>query len=139
MVIYLLFFYLQTIQENGQTGYTPTYDGVHEQYENRDHYVSPGTPPMAEQSPSPSPSSPSGGLACAIAALAERQQLNGDSSTIPNNYNVINMLPSSSRNSQRLKKISQHPPQNYSFRALTNARMFLGECIRCFRGMDKLH
>ncbi|KAL7594127.1 hypothetical protein Lser_V15G35010 [Lactuca serriola] len=46
--------------------------------------------PQAESSSlssSSSSSSPSGGLACAIAALAERQQMGGESSTNYNNYN----------------------------------------------------
>ncbi|KAK9674536.1 hypothetical protein RND81_12G239200 [Saponaria officinalis] len=122
-----------SIQENGRAGYTSACDGLPEQYETGDHYASPGTVSVAEPSPSPSPSpsSPSGGLACAIAALAERQQLNGESSTTNYNGHVspFDMLPSSSRNSQRLKKTSQHPPENYSSSmSMSNARMFAGDC-----------
>ncbi|KAL9232494.1 hypothetical protein vseg_007602 [Gypsophila vaccaria] len=118
-----------SIQENGRAGYASAGDGYPEQYEIGDHYASPGTVPVAE--PSPSPSSPSGGLACAIAALAERQQLNGESSTTNYSGHIspFDMLPSSSRNSQRLKKPSQHPPENYSSSvAMSNARMFSGDC-----------
>lgn len=47
--------------------------------------------PQAESASSSSSSpSPSGGLACAIAALAERQQMGGESSTNYNNYNGNN-------------------------------------------------
>ncbi|KAK3426870.1 hypothetical protein EUGRSUZ_F03204 [Eucalyptus grandis] len=58
-----------------------------EQYVSEDHYVSQATAPLAG-----SGSSPSGGLACAIAALAERQQMSGESSfshnTTMSTYNV---------------------------------------------------
>lgn len=52
----------------------------------QDHNVEPSTP---------SSSSPSGGLACAIAVLAERQQMVGGSSSNQN----INMVPSNPNNS----------------------------------------
>ncbi|RVW36211.1 hypothetical protein CK203_095780 [Vitis vinifera] len=68
-----------------------------EQYVTEEHYVLPAMAPQVESS-----SSPSGGLACAIAALAERQQMGGESST---NYNgnmpAFNMPPGSSRFSNR--------------------------------------
>ena len=53
------------------------------------HSLTPAMPPLAESS-----SSPSGGLACAIAALAERQQTGGESSDNYNgNMSTFNMLP----------------------------------------------
>lgn len=53
-----------------------------------------------------SSSSPSGGLACAIAALAERQQIGGDSSSSYNgNVLAYSMLPGSSRFSSREEQV----------------------------------
>ncbi|KAI9073879.1 hypothetical protein K1719_044151 [Acacia pycnantha] len=64
-----------SIQENGRqrnfcSSYAPS-----RQYITDDCYVSPSLGPQSGSS-----SSPSGGLACAIAALAERQQVGGESS-----------------------------------------------------------
>lgn len=62
--------------------------------------MSPVTAPAVGSS-----SSPSGGLACAIAALAERQQSTGESSThYSEPVSRLDMLPSSSRSSKRMKK-----------------------------------
>ncbi|KAL6975539.1 hypothetical protein U1Q18_024335 [Sarracenia purpurea var. burkii] len=78
-----------SIQENGRQR-NPTYvDSVSsEQYITEDRCVTP-MPSLAESS-----SSPSGGLACAIAALAERQQMGGESSgNFNGNMLASNMLP----------------------------------------------
>ncbi|KAH9611608.1 hypothetical protein KSS87_007791 [Heliosperma pusillum] len=115
-----------SIQENQRAGYSSTGEGFHGQYTTGDHHV----PPVTVPSPSPSPSSPSGGLAGAIAALAERQQLTGESSTTTYNGHVSpsDVLASSSRSSQRMKNSSHSPFENYSSsRAMSNARMFSGD------------
>lgn len=55
---------------------------------------------MAAPAAGPSSSSPSGGLACAIAALAERQQTSGESplnSEVTNGSTFSNMAPRASR------------------------------------------
>lgn len=95
------------MQDNGRPRNPPTHGDTSaaEQYGREEHYV---LPSMAQQvESSSSSSSPSGGLACAIAALAERQQMSGESST--NNYNALNMLPGSSRFSNRVEQY----PENY--------------------------
>lgn len=67
------------LQENGrQRNLCPPY-APSRQYINNDCYV---TPALGQQCGSSSSASPSGGLACAIAALAERQQVGGESSTM---------------------------------------------------------
>ncbi|XP_074311205.1 E3 ubiquitin-protein ligase DA2L [Silene latifolia] len=117
-----------SIQENQRAGYPSTGEGFHGQYTTGDHHIPPVTVPSP--SPSPSPSSPSGGLAGAIAALAERQQLTGESSTTTYNGHVSpsDVLASSSRSSQRMKNSSHSPFENYSSsRAMSNARMFSGD------------
>ncbi|GFY97521.1 RING/U-box superfamily protein [Actinidia rufa] len=79
-----------SIQENGRPK-NPNYgDSVpSEQYMTEYRSLTPAMPPLAESSPSPS-----GGLACAIAALAERQQTGGESSGNYNgNISTFNMLP----------------------------------------------
>ncbi|CBI32926.3 unnamed protein product, partial [Vitis vinifera] len=95
-----------SIQDNGRHR-NPLYGDTTtaEQYVTEEHYVLPAMAPQVESS-----SSPSGGLACAIAALAERQQMGGESST---NYNgnmpAFNMPPGSSRFSNRVEQY----PENY--------------------------
>lgn len=79
--------------------------------------------PVAETSSSTS--SPSGGLACAIAALAERQQIGGDSSSNYNNGNMsaYNMLPGYSRYSNREDQVTVHyPPTGGSIEELPDIR-----------------
>lgn len=76
-------------QENGKhKGPAQSDAAPSEQYASEDHYVS-----QATASSVGSASSPSGGLACAIAALAERQQTSGESSfshnTTMSTYNVL--------------------------------------------------
>ncbi|KAL5736715.1 hypothetical protein ACOSP7_031168 [Xanthoceras sorbifolium] len=80
-----------SIQENGRPR-NPAFDPS-EQYVVEDRCVPSTLAPMACSS-----SSPSGGLACAIAALAERQQMGGESS-INNHINVsaLSMAPGSGR------------------------------------------
>ncbi|KAF8026018.1 hypothetical protein BT93_F2742 [Corymbia citriodora subsp. variegata] len=78
----------RSIQEKHNKAIARSVAAPSEQYVSEDHYVSQTTAPSAG-----SASSPSGGLACAIAALAERQQMSGESSfshntTMPS-YNVL--------------------------------------------------
>ncbi|XP_004243185.1 E3 ubiquitin-protein ligase DA2L [Solanum lycopersicum] len=71
-----------SIQENGRNRSMDYSDvGPSEQYTEEDHRCVPAVNPTA----SGSSSSPSGGLACAIAALAERQQMSGESSSYSRN------------------------------------------------------
>lgn len=76
-----------------------------------DRYVSSAMDPQTGSS-----SSPSGGLACAIAALAERQQMSGESSASSNNETTssFNMLQGSRRFHNRLGRdmISYPPTEN---------------------------
>ncbi|XP_010531899.1 PREDICTED: protein sip5 [Tarenaya hassleriana] len=83
-----------SIQENGMHGNTTCGDLTSSaEYVAEDRYVSPSMAPVVGSS-LPSSSSPSGGLACAIAALAERQQPPGNN--IQNvNASSYNMLPDS--------------------------------------------
>lgn len=93
-------------QENGRHK-SPSYGDVapSEQFVTRQSYVSPA---MVSVSGS---SSPSGGLACAIAALAERQQTSGESSTNPGgNVPGFSMVPGTSRFYNRVDRESE----NYS-------------------------
>lgn len=83
-----------SIQESGRHR-DPAYGDVSasEQHVAEDRFVSPAMASVAGSS-----SSPSGGLACAIAALAERQQMVGESSNNPNgiaNMSSFSMLPCS--------------------------------------------
>ena len=63
-----------------------------------------------------SSSSPSGGLSCAIAALAEHQQMGGESSLNHNgNMSAFNMLPSSgSRFYNSLDRVAENYPPTES-------------------------
>ncbi|KAE8679063.1 interactor of constitutive active ROPs 4-like isoformX2 [Hibiscus syriacus] len=84
----------QSIQENSKhrnSNYVDAAPSVH--YVSMDRYVSPAMTTVAGSS-----SSPSGGLACAIAALAERQQTGGESSSLNHDGNMPSfcMLPGSS-------------------------------------------
>ncbi|KAF8408873.1 hypothetical protein HHK36_004942 [Tetracentron sinense] len=82
-----------SIQENGNRRNPAHGDAApSEPFVTGDRYVTPGMVPLAETS------SPSGGLACAIAALAERQQVDRESSTNDNgNMSAFDTLPDSSR------------------------------------------
>ncbi|KAH9779654.1 E3 ubiquitin-protein ligase DA2 [Citrus sinensis] len=96
-----------SIQENGRQR-NPTYEEAapSEQYVTEDRYVSSTMAPIAGSS-----SSPSGGLACAIAALAERQQVSGESSiNHGGNMSSFNMFPGSSRLYNRM----DHDVENYA-------------------------
>ncbi|KAJ9672777.1 hypothetical protein PVL29_026128 [Vitis rotundifolia] len=106
-----------SIQDNNGRHRNPLYGDTTtaEQYVTEEHYVVPAMAPQVESS-----SSPSGGLACAIAALAERQQMGGESST---NYNgnmpAFNMPPGSSRFSNRVEQYPEnYPPIESSMNAL---------------------
>ncbi|XAR68217.1 hypothetical protein NMG60_11003272 [Bertholletia excelsa] len=82
-----------SLQDNGrQRNLNHGHSLPSEQYIVEDQGISPAMPSLAESS-----SSPSGGLACAIAALAERQQMGGESS---GNYggtaSTFNMHPNCS-------------------------------------------
>ncbi|KAM7260662.1 hypothetical protein ACFE04_011335 [Oxalis oulophora] len=80
-----------SIQENGRQR-SPSSGGVapSEQFSIEGRYVS---PVMASTSSS---SSPSGGLACAIASLAERQQMSAESSSMNHTGTSLDEIPSSS-------------------------------------------
>ncbi|KAK8579328.1 hypothetical protein V6N13_142536 [Hibiscus sabdariffa] len=76
------------------------------QYVSRDRYIPPAMATVASSS-----SSPSGGFACAIAALAERQQIGGESSLDQNgNVPAFNMLNGSSRFYNRLDQVGENCP-----------------------------
>ncbi|XP_044474048.1 E3 ubiquitin-protein ligase DA2-like [Mangifera indica] len=95
-----------SIQENGRQRH-PVYNGASSgQYVTEDCYVSSTVAPMADTS-----SSPSGGLACAIAALAERQQTGGEAS-INHSANIsgFNMLPGSRRFHDRVDRVVENYP-----------------------------
>ncbi|KAL6570571.1 hypothetical protein OROGR_000121 [Orobanche gracilis] len=62
-----------SIQKNGRCQDSPYNDAIQSQ----DYIVDRSSSAITAQVAGPSSSSPSGGLACAIAALAERQQING--------------------------------------------------------------
>ncbi|KAF3681024.1 E3 ubiquitin-protein ligase DA2L [Capsicum chacoense] len=77
-----------SIQENGRNRSMDYSDvGPSEQYTEEDHRC---VPTVNAPAASGSSSSPSGGLACAIAALAERQQMSGDSSSYSQNISSYN-------------------------------------------------
>ncbi|KAK7401703.1 hypothetical protein VNO78_13387 [Psophocarpus tetragonolobus] len=88
-----------SIQENGRQRNLSFADATSGQYVADGHYVSSVMAP-----PTGSSSSPSGGLACAIAALAERQQMAGESSMSFTNENVpsFNALQGSRRFCNRI-------------------------------------
>ncbi|KAE9457993.1 hypothetical protein C3L33_10103, partial [Rhododendron williamsianum] len=111
-----------SIQEKGRIR-NPNYDdsATSEHYVTGDQLVSQALPLPAESS-----SSPSGGLACAIAALAERQQTGGESSS--NNYNgstsTFNMPPSYSRFSDsREQVLDSYSPSGGSIEELHDSRL----------------
>ncbi|XVF18333.1 hypothetical protein REPUB_Repub11eG0012500 [Reevesia pubescens] len=97
----------QSIQDNSRQRNSNHEDAASPvQYVSGDRYISPAMVTVAGSS-----SSPSGGLACAIAALAERQQMSGESSFNHNeNMPAFNMLPSSSRFYNRLDQVSENYP-----------------------------
>ncbi|KAB1216146.1 Protein SIP5 [Morella rubra] len=117
-----------SIQENSKQRNT-VYGDVHSEQYNIDRYVTPAMGPPAGSS-----SSPSGGLACAIAALAERQQIGGESSVDPErNMSVGNMLPQAGRFYHSLDRdMENYPPAESATEASTDGRMTLarddGEC-----------
>ncbi|XP_015888840.3 E3 ubiquitin-protein ligase DA2L isoform X1 [Ziziphus jujuba] len=112
-----------SIQENGRQR-TPTYVDAasSEQYVTEDRYVSPAIAPVVGSS---SLSSPSGGLACAIAALAERQQMGGESSSNPDgNGSAFNMVPGTSRFYNRVDgEVENYPPAVSSTDVSPNGQM----------------
>ncbi|KAA3486634.1 protein sip5-like isoform X1 [Gossypium australe] len=100
----------QSIQENSRQrnlNYVDAASSVH--YVSGDGYVLPSTTTVAGSS-----SSPSGGLACAIAALAERQQMGGESSVNHDgSMQAFDMLPSSSSRrfyNNRLHQVGENYP-----------------------------
>ncbi|KAJ4726611.1 Protein SIP5 [Melia azedarach] len=110
-----------SIQENGRQR-NPTYDAApSEQYVTEDRYVSPAVAPMVAGSSS----SPSGGLACAIAALAERQQMGGEPSInhSDNMSSTFNVLPGSSRMYNRVDRDEHYPPAECSINISPDGRM----------------
>ncbi|KAJ0103447.1 hypothetical protein Patl1_05041 [Pistacia atlantica] len=109
-----------SIQENGRQRH-PAYDAApSDQYVTEDRYVSSTVAPMAGTS-----SSPSGGLACAIAALAERQQTSGESSINHNaNLSGFDMLPGSSRFYNRVAQDAEnYPPAESSINSSPDGRV----------------
>ncbi|QCE10495.1 hypothetical protein DEO72_LG10g1725 [Vigna unguiculata] len=97
-----------SIQENGRQRNLSFADAT------SGHYVADGRYALATTAPvTGSSSSPSGGLACAIAALAERQQMAGESSMSFTNENVssFNTPQSSRRFYNRLgRDMASYPP-----------------------------
>ncbi|CAK9144951.1 unnamed protein product [Ilex paraguariensis] len=110
-----------SIQENGRPG-NPVYSDAapSEQYIAEDRCISAAIAPMAESS-----SSPSGGLACAIAALAERQQMGGESSNnYTGNMSAYHMLPESSRFSGREEQVTgSYTPAGSSIEVPPDSRL----------------
>ncbi|KAJ7981961.1 protein SIP5 [Quillaja saponaria] len=82
-----------SIQESGRQRNLLYADAPSGRYPSEDQYIAPAMGPQAGSS-----SSPSQGLACAIAALAEHQQI-GESSvnSSDGNMSIINMLPGANR------------------------------------------
>ncbi|WCJ32351.1 E3 ubiquitin-protein ligase GW2 [Euphorbia peplus] len=111
-----------SIQENGRQK-SPLYVDVasSENYAVQSHYALQPTVPVTGSSSS----SPSGGLACAIAALAERQQLGGESSVSSNeNMATCNMLPGSCSFYNRMGPDTEnYPPAHSSITVSPNCRM----------------
>ncbi|KAM1122675.1 hypothetical protein ACFX2I_004195 [Malus domestica] len=103
-----------SIQENGRQKSSSYVDAAPpEQFVARQNI---GSQAMASVSGS---SSPSGGLACAIAALAERQQTSGESSANPGgNVSGYSMVPGTSRFYNRVDR----EPENYQV-AVTSSEM----------------
>ncbi|GAB4849566.1 hypothetical protein Ancab_004360 [Ancistrocladus abbreviatus] len=96
-----------SIQEN-RVKHAPSYDdAASQQYAVADQYVSPVAAPLAR-----SASSRSGGLACAIPALAEHQQMGGESlSNYSGSTSASDVLPCGSRKFNRAKQNGgNHPP-----------------------------
>ncbi|TYI32511.1 hypothetical protein ES332_A04G068900v1 [Gossypium tomentosum] len=101
----------QSIQENSRHRKSNNGDAASSVHVSVDRYVSPAMATVAGSSSSSSSSSPSGGFACAVAALAERQQISGESSLDYNgNIPPFNMLPGSSRFYNRLDQVSENRP-----------------------------
>ncbi|KAF7836532.1 E3 ubiquitin-protein ligase DA2L [Senna tora] len=100
-----------SIQESGRQRNLSYPDVTPAQYEMDDHYVSSAMGPQTGSS-----SSPSGGLACAIAALAERQQMGGESSTssTEGSLSSLNMLQGANSFYNRLggESVSYPPTDN---------------------------
>lgn len=114
-----------SIQESGRNKTSNFVDAASSgQYVTEDRYVSPS---MALVAGSSSSSSPSGGLACAIAALAERQQMSGESSTNPEgNGSAFNMVPGGSRFYSRVDRDAEnYPPAGSSTDVSSNSAMAL--------------
>ncbi|XP_020204196.1 E3 ubiquitin-protein ligase DA2L [Cajanus cajan] len=105
-----------SIQENGRQRNLSFADATSGHYVADGRYVSSVTAPAPAPAPAPptgSSSSPSGGLACAIAALAERQQMAGESSMNFTNENMssFNALQGSRRFYNRLgRDMISYPP-----------------------------
>ncbi|CAO2833256.1 unnamed protein product [Amaranthus hypochondriacus] len=117
-----------SIQENGQGGNIHTLDALPESYPIGDRYMS----PMTAAAMAGSSSSPSSGLACAIAALAERQQLTGESSSSYSEaISPLDMLPSSSRSSKRVKKGQRKHAEISSAKEMCSSRMLAEGCEVC--------
>ncbi|CAL0326461.1 unnamed protein product [Lupinus luteus] len=97
-----------SIQENGRQRNLSFADATPGQYIGNNRSVSSVVSQKTESS-----SSPSGGLACAIAALAERQQTAGESSMSSSSENTtsLNMLQGSRRFYNRLRRdMVSYPP-----------------------------
>ncbi|KAJ4842386.1 hypothetical protein Tsubulata_000925 [Turnera subulata] len=110
-----------SIQENGRQKNLISGDTVSlEQFAREARYTSPAVAPLAGTS-----SSPSGGLACAIAALAERQQMAGESSVHNNgNMSSYNMLSSCSSSYVQLDHgVENYPPAQSSIDMPPDCRM----------------
>lgn len=108
------------LQENGRQK-NPVYGDAtsSEQFATEARCASPAMAPLAGSS-----SSPSGGLACAIAALAERQQMGGESSFHNNgNMSAFNMLPSSSSFYSRLDRDAENYPPAQNSRMSPDCRI----------------
>ncbi|XP_007022166.2 PREDICTED: uncharacterized protein LOC18594526 [Theobroma cacao] len=98
----------QSIQENNRQRNSNYGDAAASsgQYVSGDRYISPAMTTVAGSS-----TSPSGGLACAIAALAERQQMSGESSLNHNgDIPSFNMLCSGSRLYNRVDRVVENYP-----------------------------
>lgn len=96
------------MQDSGRNK-TPNYGDVAPcgQFITEDRYVSPAMTTVSGSSSS----SPSGGLACAIAALAERQQMGGESSSHPEGKeSTYSMVPSASRFYNRVGREAENYP-----------------------------
>ncbi|XVE52928.1 hypothetical protein DITRI_Ditri02bG0164000 [Diplodiscus trichospermus] len=118
----------QSIQENSRQrnfNYGDAASSV--QYVSGDRYISQAMATVAGSS-----ASPSGGLACAIAALAERQQM-GEESSVNRNGSIptFNIHPSSSSNRfyNRLDQVAEnYPPAEMPVDMLANGGMTPARC-----------